>query len=291
MAGVVAVAAAAAGCGGGGGRRRRGRWRWRRRRGAAVVEAASVVRVRRGGAIDRHGVARRWRARGDTRSLRRPAATTAGPGLRDDLRAAAARASPAWPLPRASAAVAPGSRPTSAAPSGGRSAGTLASDSSATAASVRRRVGAERATGGGSSCSWRRTSSTALVRLEREPPRQHPVEDHAERVDVARGRGPSPEACSGDMYAAVPSSVPASVSVSAAAHAGDAEVGDLGAAFLVEEDVRPASGRGGRARARARARARRRSRAAIAPCLARPAAAARAESDPRACLRAGARRP
>ena len=36
-------------------------------------------------------------------------------------------------------------------------------------------------------------------RDEGQPPREHPEEDHAERVDVARGRRGRPPACSGEM--------------------------------------------------------------------------------------------
>jgi hypothetical protein len=75
-------------------------------------------------------------------------------------------------------------------------------------------------------------------RLEREPPRQHSVQDDPERIDVGRGRhfftlrllrrhvrrGSHERAriCEGV----------------GAGHAGDAEVGDLRAALLVEDDVR-----------------------------------------------------
>ena len=79
-----------------------------------------------------------------------------------------------------------------------------------------------------------------VVRHERQRARQHPKQDHAEGVDVARRRRPALRiACSGERYAAVPSTVPASVSVPAAASAaGEPEVGELRPAFLVEQDVR-----------------------------------------------------
>ena len=74
-------------------------------------------------------------------------------------------------------------------------------------------------------------------RLEREPPREHPVQDHAERVDVARGRS----GLSGRLLRRHVRSRPDERSgFGQRVHTGhprDAEVRDLRAALLVEEDV------------------------------------------------------
>ena len=75
---------------------------------------------------------------------------------------------------------------------------------------------------------------------------------------------------------AVPSTVPASVSVPRAAHAGDAEVGDLRRGPPRRRGRSRASDRGARGRARARGRGRRRSRSRFAACR-RPGAAGRRE--------------
>ena len=58
--------------------------------------------------------------------------------------------------------IAPESNPTRVRPSGGRSAGDLAIDSSATAASVIGASGRSEWIAGGASYSWRRSRSTGL---------------------------------------------------------------------------------------------------------------------------------
>jgi hypothetical protein len=74
--------------------------------------------------------------------------------------------------------------------------------------------------------------------LEREPPRQHPVEDDPERIDIGCGSNRFALRLLGrhvrgrtHQGAGVREGV-------RAGHTGDAEVGDLGAALLVEHDVR-----------------------------------------------------
>ena len=75
-------------------------------------------------------------------------------------------------------------------------------------------------------------------RLEGEPPREQPEQDHAERIDVARGGGAFSRSLlrrhvrgRSDQRAGLRQRVHAG-------HPGNAEVRDLGATLLVEEDVR-----------------------------------------------------
>ena len=74
-------------------------------------------------------------------------------------------------------------------------------------------------------------------RLEREPPREHPVEDHAERVDVARGSDRLAGGLLGGHVRGRPDERPLLGERVGAAHPRDSEVGDLRVAFLVEDDV------------------------------------------------------
>ena len=192
--------------------------------------------------------------------------------------------------PPSVAAVAPVNRPTSAEPSGGRSAGSLASDSSATAARSCGASGRKRAHGRRKLVQLAAHQVDRVRRLEREPPRQHPVQDHAERVDVARGRG----ALAGgllrghvrgrsDQRAGLGQRVHSR-------HPGDAEVGDLRAALLVEEDVgrlQVAVNEPVPVRVREPGGDLRRDLSASP----RPAAGRPGRDAPRACLPASARRP
>ena len=235
--GGVAAAVAAAVASGGGGRRRwrRRRWWWwtaaaevgREAESSAVVEAVvgGGGRWRRevagggGGAAvvvaNRRAVSRRVRACW-SRCRSRPGRARCRPAMQqrhDDRDAASSTA--AAPLVRGEAAAmtcvaaSPGrlerSLPSSARrahrPSGGRSAGDLGERRRGDCCQRHRRVRAEAQwIAGGASYSWRRSRSTRLRRLEREPPREHPEQDHAERVDVARGRSglcpkPAPARC------------------------------------------------------------------------------------------------
>ena len=127
-------------------------------------------------------------------------------------------------------------------------------------------------------------------RLEREPPREHPEQDHAERVDVARGRGGLSRSLlrrhvrgRSDQRAGLRQRVHAG-------HPGDAEVRDLGATLLVEEDVRRlqvAVDEPVLVRVREPGRDLGRDR----PGLGVRQRPARRRGAPRACRRAGARRP
>ncbi len=85
------------------------------------------------------------------------------------------------------------------APVGRPACGSFARAAAREAAS---RVGASArasATDRGRSSRCMRTSSIAFRRHERKGAGEHPEQDHAERVDVARGPGRQPAACSGEM--------------------------------------------------------------------------------------------
>ena len=77
-----------------------------------------------------------------------------------------------------------------------------------------------------------------LLRLEREPAGEHPEEDHAERVHVARRAGGLARGLLGRDVRRGPHHRSRLGERSGAAHARDPEVGDLGPAVVVEEHVR-----------------------------------------------------
>jgi hypothetical protein len=74
-------------------------------------------------------------------------------------------------------------------------------------------------------------------RLEREPPGKHPVENHPERVDVARRRGGLSRRLLRRHVRGRPDQRAGLGERVHAGHSRDPEVRDLGSAFLVEEDV------------------------------------------------------
>jgi hypothetical protein len=75
-------------------------------------------------------------------------------------------------------------------------------------------------------------------RFERKPPRQHPVEDDPERVDVGRRRHLFALRLLGRHVRGRSHQGARIGERIGAGHAGDTEVGDLGATLLVEDDVR-----------------------------------------------------
>ena len=120
----------------------------------------------------------------------------------------------------------------------GAASGSLASELSATAASA---AGASGRSGGQRRRRFLELAAKDLDgarRLEREPPRQHPVEDDSEGVDVARGRHRLALRLLRGHVRGGPHQRPRIREGVRAGHPRDAEVGDLRAALLVEDDVR-----------------------------------------------------
>jgi hypothetical protein len=75
-------------------------------------------------------------------------------------------------------------------------------------------------------------------RLEWQPPRQHPEQEHPERVDVARGRDRLPGRLLGRHVRRSPDERAGVRQRVRTRHPGDAEVRDLRPPFFVEDDVR-----------------------------------------------------
>ena len=220
------------------------RWRWRWRRWRRRRRRRRRSRRRWDRRAGRRGRCRCVRAVVESRPVRRaiPARISSGTPISrassQDRRSDRGGGMTCVAASLATGTIVPESSPTSARPSGGRSAGDLAIDSSATAGERRRRIGPERVDRRRCLVELAAEQIDRVRRLEREPAREHPVQDHAERVDVTRGCG----GLSGSLlrrHVRGRSDQRAGLGQRVhTGHAGDAEVRDLGAPFLVEQDVR-----------------------------------------------------
>ena len=146
---------------------------------------------------------------------------------------------------------------------------SLATARSTTEAVAAETSGRSRCTSGTCSRTWRMATATGVSPREGDLAGEHLVEHDAERVEVGLPGDGLPERLLGGDVVGRAEHAPGDRQAFLGERAGDAEVGDLGAAFLADQDVLRLDvavhdhGVRARRRARARSRSRRRSPAVI----------------------------